>query len=193
MRAMKKGLEKFYDLVDAFESLPTIGKKSAIRLAYHIVMNDTYTGIKLAHCIGNAIGTIKKCQVCNSMSEHEICEICLDEDRDASVLAIVQSAKDIFTIEESKQFSGKYFVLEELDEFHIEKLSAYVKNNGTKEIIFAISPSLANDAFILFIEERLKNYNVKFTKIAQGVPTGVSLENVDILSLAKAINGRTIL
>ncbi len=188
---MKRGLEKFYDLVEAFESLPTIGKKSAIRLAYHVVMNDTYTGIKLAHCIENAIGTIKKCQICNSMSEHEICEICLDDDRDSSVLSIVQSAKDIFTIEESKQFSGKYFVLEELDEYHIDKLVSYVKNNKTKEIIFAISPSLANDAFILFIEDRLKGLNIRFTKIAQGVPTGVSLENVDILSLAKAINGRT--
>lgn len=188
---MKKGLEKFYDLVDAFESLPSVGKKSAIRLAYHIVMNDTYTGIKLAHCIENAIGTIKKCQMCNCMSEHEICEICLDDERDTNLLAIVQSAKDIFTIEESKQYSGKYFVLEELDEFHMDKLISYVKENQIKEVIFAISPSIANDAFILFIEDRLKEFDIRFSKIAQGVPTGVSLENVDILSLAKAIHGRT--
>jgi len=184
---MKKGLEKFYELVEAFESLPTIGKKSALRLAYHIVMSDTFSGIKIAHSIENAIGSIKKCTRCGSMSEHEVCEICLDDDRQSSLVCIVQSAKDIFSIEESKQFNGKYFVFEELEVDNINRLIGFILANKVSEILFAITPSLANDAFILFIEDKLKNFNIKFSKIAQGVPTGVSLENVDILSLAKAI------
>lgn len=187
---MKKGLEKFYDLVDAFESLPTIGKKSALRLAYHIVMNDSYTGIKIAHSIENALKNIKKCTKCGSMSEHEICEVCLDDSKDKTKACLVQSAKDIFLIEESKQFDGLYFVIEELDPDSMDRLLSFVKENDVKDILFALTPSLSNDAFMLYIEDRLKDFHINFTKIAQGVPTGVSLENVDILSLAKAIQSK---
>ncbi len=187
---MKKGLDKFYDLVDAFENLPTIGKKSALRLAYHIVMNDNFSGIKIAHCIENAITSIKKCKYCGCMSEHEVCEICLDDFRDKNRLCIVQSAKDVFIIEESKQFDGLYFVMNELDEYLIQKLIEFIKYNKIQEILFAITPSISNDAFILFIEDKLKNFNINFAKIAQGVPTGVKLEDVDILSLAKAIQSK---
>lgn len=187
---MNRGLEKFYELVEAFESLPTVGKKSALRLAYHIVMNDNYCGIKLAHSIENALKNITKCKRCGSMSEHEICEFCLDESRVGEKLCIVQSAKDIFIIEDSKTFDGRYFVIDELEQDKIHLLENFIINNGVKSILFAITPSIANDAFILFIESKLKNYDLQFTKIAQGVPTGVSLENVDILSLSKAIQSR---
>jgi recombination protein RecR len=182
-----KGLEKFYALVESFENLPAIGKKSAQRLAYHIVYDNNYAGIKLAHSIEEAIGSIKKCEKCACMSEHEICDICLDEDRDKTKLCLVQSAKDIFNIEESAQYNGKYFVFEQLNEENIIKLKKFTTQNNTKSLLFAITPSLANDAFILFIEDALKEYEITFTKIAQGVPTGVSLENVDVLSLSKAI------
>ena len=187
---MNRELEKFYELVEAFESLPTIGKKSALRLAYHIVMNDNYCGIKLSHSIENALKTIKKCKRCQSMSENEICEYCLDESRDSSKLCIVQSAKDIFIIEDSKEFDGRYFVIDELEIDLIIKLQEYIKNSGVKNILFAITPSIANDAFILYIEDKLKDFDISFTKIAQGVPTGVSLENVDLLSLSKAIQSK---
>ena len=183
----KKGLDKFYNLVESFENLPSIGKKSALRLAYHIVYENPYSGLKLAHSIENAISSIKKCTLCNSMSEHEICDICLDSDRSKERLCIVQSAKDIFNIEDSKQYNGLYFVLEHLDESSLTQLKKVIKTNTTTDILFAITPSLANDAFILYIEDQLKKFPIKFTKIAQGVPTGVSLENVDLISLSKAI------
>ncbi|AXH14980.1 recombination mediator RecR [Malaciobacter mytili] len=190
---MKKGLEKFYELVEAFESLPTVGKKSALRLAYHIVMNDNYCGIKLAHSIENAIKNINKCVKCGSMSEHEICEFCLDDSRDKKTLCIVQSAKDIFVIEESKQFEGIYFVIEELEEDSLDRLIDTVRENRVTDVLFAITPSLSNDAFILFIEDKLKQFEINFTKIAQGVPTGVSLENVDLISLSKAIQSKVVI
>jgi len=184
----KKGLDKFYALVESFENLPSIGKKSALRLAYHIVYDNTYSGMKLAHSIENAIASIKKCTLCNCMSEHEICDICLDEHRDSTNLCIVQSAKDIFSIEQSKQFDGKYFVLESLDELSCKMLVTLIIKNNIDKVLFAMTPSLSNDALILYIENLLENHNINFTKIAQGVPTGVSLENVDLLSLSKAIN-----
>ena len=187
---MNKGLEKFYDLVESFEMLPTIGKKSALRLAYYIVTENSYTGMKLSHSIETAIRGVRQCVKCHAMSENEMCEICLDDDRDNTTLCIVQSAKDIFVIEDSKQFIGKYFVIESLEDDIIKNLLKLVEKDEVRNILFAVTPSLANDAFILYIEDRLKNFDIIFTKIAQGVPTGVSLENVDVLSLSKAINGQ---
>ncbi|MBD3840423.1 MAG: recombination protein RecR [Campylobacterales bacterium] len=187
---MNRGLEKFYDLVESFEMLPAIGKKSAIRLAYYVVTENTYAGMKLAHAIETAIQSIRKCTVCHSISENELCEICLDDDRDDHFLCIVQNVKDIFVIEQSKQFSGKYFVIEALEDYVMKDLIALVESKKIKNILFAVTPSIANDAFILYVEDRLKKFDINFTKIAQGVPTGVSLENVDILSLGKAIQGQ---
>lgn len=88
---------------------------------------------------------------------YEICEYCLDESRDSSKLCIVQSAKDIFIIEDSKEFDGRYFVIDELEIDLIIKLQEYIKNSGVKNILFAITPSIANDAFILYIEDKLKD------------------------------------
>lgn len=185
-----RGLEKFNNLVEAFESLPTVGKKSALRFAYHLVLNDTFTAMKIANSIESAIKSIRKCDQCGALSEHEICDICLDEQRDIQKLCIVESAKDIFILEEHKLFDGKYFVLCNLEDETMVKLETFVKE-GVKEIIFALTPSLASDALIIFVEDKLKNFPVIFTKIAQGVPTGVHLENVDMLSLSKALESRT--
>ena len=185
-----RGLEKFNTLVEAFEKLPTVGKKSALRFAYHLVLHDTFGAMKLSSAIENAIKSIRACEKCGGLSEHEICDICLDEGRDHHKLCIVESAKDIFVLEEHKLFDGKYCVLSGLDESSMVKLETLVQE-GAHELIFALTPSLANDAIIFFIEDKLKKYDLVFTKIAQGVPTGVHLENVDMLSLSKALEART--
>lgn len=185
-----RGLEKFNKLVEAFETLPTVGKKSALRFAYHAVLNDTFGAMKLSSAIENAIKSIRQCQKCGSLSEHEICDICLDERRDVQKLCMVESAKDIFVLEEHKLFDGRYFVFSSLDEEVIARLENMVKE-GVKEMIFAFTPSMASDGLILFIEDKLKAHHLIFTKIAQGVPTGVHLENVDMLSLSKALESRT--
>lgn len=186
---MNHSLDKFNRLVDALQDLPTIGKKSATRLAYFMVMNDSFTGMKISHAIEDALGSIKKCTSCGGMSEDELCYICCDERRDDTVLCIVENAKDILLLEENGLFDGKYFVLETLDEIIMDDLVDVVQN-GVKEVIFAITPSIANDAVILYIEDKLKEFNLNFTKIAQGVPTGVSLENIDLLSLTRALEDR---
>jgi recombination protein RecR len=186
---MNRNLEKFNRLVDALQELPTIGKKSATRLAYYMIMNDTYSGMKIAHAIEDAIGSLRKCRICGGMSEDELCSICADEGRDATLLCIVENAKDILLLEENGLFDGKYYVLDSLDENRIADLEVVVKN-GVEEILFALTPSIANDAVILFIEDKLSAYKVHFSKIAQGVPTGVSLENIDLLSLTRALEDR---
>ncbi len=185
----KRGLEKFNNLVEAFLQLPSVGKKSAQRFAYYLVLENSFNALKLSHAIEDAIANIKKCIICNGISEDEICEICLDEQRDQNKLCLVESAKDIMIIEESGDYDGRYFVLESLDEENIQKLHMLVKE-GVKEVIFAFTPSLANDGVILFIEDKLSIYEIGFSKIAQGIPTGVNLENVDMLSLSKALMQR---
>ncbi|MDQ1263631.1 MAG: recombination protein RecR [Campylobacterota bacterium] len=182
-------LEKFNKLVEALEALPTIGKKSASRLAYHMVMKDSFAGIKIAHAIEEALSSLRECSSCGGMSEDELCFVCCDERRDGSLLCIVESAKDILLLEENNLFDGKYFVLESLEDFNLVKLEKVVKT-GVKEIVFALTPSIANDALMLYIEDKLSNFSINYTKIAQGVPTGVSLENIDLLSLARALSGR---
>lgn len=186
---MAAQLEKFNKLVDALQELPTIGKKSATRLAYHILIKDTFVGIKISNAIEEALGCLKKCKSCGGMSEDELCFICCDDSRDESLLCIVENAKDILLLEENGLFDGKYFVLESLDELDILSLEKAAQK-GVTEILFAITPSIANDAIMLYIEDKLSNFNINYSKIAQGIPTGVSLENVDLLSLTRALEDR---
>jgi len=186
---MNSSLEKFNRLVDSLQELPTIGKKSATRLAYHMIMNDTFVGMRISHAIEDALGSLKQCSCCGGMSEDEICYICIDESRDSTLLCIVEDAKDILLLEENGLFDGKYFVLNSLEELAISSLENIVKS-GVCEVLFALTPSISNDAVILYIEDKLNSYNINFSKIAQGVPTGVSLENIDLLSLTRALEDR---
>lgn len=182
-------LDKFNKLVDALQELPTIGKKSATRLAYHMLMKDSYVGMKISHAIEEALGCLKKCRSCGGMSEDELCSICCDESRDETLLCIVENAKDILILEENGLFEGKYFVLESLEELDMSNL-IQVAEGGVTEVVFALTPSIANDAVMLYIEDKLSSFSINYSKIAQGVPTGVSLENIDLLSLTRALEDR---
>ena len=186
---MRGSLDKFNSLVDALQELPTVGKKSATRLAYHMIMNDSFVGMKISHAIEDALGSLKKRRSCGGMSEDELCFICCDERRDDTTLCIVENAKDILLLEENGLFDGRYFVLDSLEELNISHLEDIV-DAGVKEVVFALTPSISNDAVILYIEDKLNSYSLNFSKIAQGVPTGVSLENIDILSLTRALEDR---
>lgn len=186
---MRGSLEKFNKLVDVLQELPTIGKKSATRLAYHMLIKDSFVGMKISHAIEEALGSLKQCTSCGGMSEDELCFICCDESRDETLLCIVENAKDILILEENALFDGRYFVLESLEEHSFSNLERLV-DSGVKEILFALTPSIANDAVMLYIEDKLSNFNINYSKIAQGVPTGVSLENIDILSLTRALTDR---
>ncbi len=181
-------VDAFENLVETLNALPTIGRKSATRLAYHLVREDSFGAMKLAHAIEHAVSTLRSCSRCHALSEDELCPICSDEGRDRSQLCIVQGARDIFAIEESGYYQGLYYVvdsLEDLDESHLRQVV-----EGVEEVIFAFPPGIASDTMILFIESRLEDCHLRFSKIAQGVPTGVELENIDLLSLSRALEDR---
>ena len=186
----KNGSEKFNELVQSLASLPSIGRKTALRLAYHLSSHHIFA-LKLAQDIENATRFIKPCMQCGNLCEDELCEICIDENRDKNLLCVVQSPKDVLILEVSGSFEGLYFVLESLEESQILRLRAMIEKNLCKELIFALTQELGAEAIIFFIEERLKDMNLHFSQIAQGIPSGVSLENVDFMSLHKAISFRT--
>ena len=185
---MKNNLEPFKNLVEAFGSLPGVGEKSALKLAYHIVTEGSYDGIKLSHAIERALESIRLCSKCNNLSEDELCAVCSDNMRDNRKICLVETAKDIITIEKLGQYDGVYYVLNDSDSFDLSHLKESL--SGVKELIFAFAPSIASDTMMLYLESQLEDLNLNFTKIAQGVPTGISLENVDTLSLARAIEDR---
>ncbi|CBG40489.1 recombination mediator RecR [Helicobacter mustelae] len=191
MKSYKNNLRHFNALLESLEQIPAIGKKSALKIAYAISVENKFLGLKIAHCIENAISHARNCSLCNALSENELCDICSDENRDSSQLCMVLHSKDIFTIEETGDYKGLYFVIQDPKALDFSRLQKQILDHQTREIIFAFSPTLANDAIMLYIEDKLQHLDLSFSKIAQGVPTGIGLDNVDQLSLSKAILWRT--
>jgi len=185
---MKNSLKKFYNLVQRLEALPSVGKKSALRIAYHLSFVDKFDGVNLAHAIEESVNFVQKCSKCNAISENEICNICLDEYRNKEILCIVESPKDIFIIEESHIYTGKYFVLEDINESSLNKLLDM--SYDVKEITFAFPPSLNNESLMIYVQDKLEFLGIEFYKIAHGVPTGVKLENIDLPSISQAIKNK---
>ena len=180
-------LKSLEELIENVQTLPTIGKKSATRMAMYLVKNK-FEALKIANSIENAVTAIEECKECGNLSENELCEICMSERENK--ICIVAHSKDIILLEENEIFNGYYFVMPELDNSKIEKLIELIKKKKIEEIIFAYTHSIENEAKIIYLEDRLKQFNITFSKIAQGIPMGVGFENVDITSLYKAFSGR---
>ncbi len=181
-------IEKFESLVESFNAVGGIGKKSALKYAYEVTLANPTLGLSLAYALGEAVKNLRHCQLCGGIAESQFCPICADTQRHIGTACIVEDAKDIFTIENSASFNGVYFVFNDFS--RLEALSEFVEYFEIKELLFAFTPSLRAESVMLFVQESLKHKQVAFSKIAQGVPMGVSLENVDLLSLTKAINER---
>ncbi|MBR6952866.1 MAG: recombination protein RecR, partial [Campylobacter sp.] len=176
---MKKNLaQKFDELVASFEKLPGVGKKSALKYAYFVGVENSFMGLNLAHCIEEAVKNLRRCEICGGICESEICEVCADFGRNRDKICIVETPKDIFIFENNNIFDGLYFVLDDVNEQILARLEKMIDENGSDELIFALTPSVNSDGIMLYIEDKLKHKSIKFSKIAQGIPTNVSLENV---------------
>ncbi len=187
---MKTYPENFAKLIESLEKIPSIGRKSAMRLAYFLAFEDRFTALQVAHNIESCVQELRVCEECGGISNEYICEICADETRNNGELCIVANAREIFLIEESGEFLGKYFVLGSLEDLDLRQFEARIIRDGIREIIFALSPSLGSESIMLYLEDKLEHLKIRFTKIAQGIPTGVSLENVDQLSIVRALQSR---
>lgn len=184
-------MKSFNLLVEQLEQIPSIGRKSALKIAYTLAIENKILALNIAHCIENAIQQVQVCEICGGMAEDKICDICEDSARlYRSNLCIVQNAKDILTIEELGVFDGSYFVIQSVKEVDFADFRAKIRTYQKHEIIFAFSPSLSSEAMMLYIEDKLQGENLTFSKIAQGIPTGVGLDNIDKLSLQRALESR---
>ncbi len=183
--------KSFELLVEQLEQIPSIGKKSASKIAYTLAVENKILALNIAHCIENAISQVQNCAICGGIAEDRICEICEDSTRLYNpALCVIASPKDILTIEGAGIFGGSYFVAQSVKEIDFDALRTLIREHGKREIIFAFSPSIMSETMILFIEDKLGGENLAFSKIAQGVPTGVGLDNIDRLSLQRAMESR---
>lgn len=193
-------------LIQALCRLPGIGRKSAQRISYHLLQRDRGGGNALALALTEAMEHIGACQRCRNFSETPVCELCLSDRRDGSLLCIVESPADVFAMEEAG-YKGKYFVLmghlSPLDgigpqELGLDKLAAYLAgtpgteagNGEVKEVILATNSTMEGEATAHYINDIVRNYQIRVTRIAHGVPLGGELEYIDSNTLSHALAGR---
>ncbi|MFT4021664.1 MAG: recombination mediator RecR [Acinetobacter sp.] len=191
--------QRFEQLVQALRILPSVGPKSAQRMALHLVMKNREGAILLSHALNDAANYIHACIICNSLTENEICDICSSNDRDEQVLCIVESPADVMAIEQSGSFKGKYHVLGGHlspldgigpDEIGIPALIERLSNGVVQEIIIATNATIEGQATAHYLVESCKHLAIKITRIAQGVPQGGELEYVDSHTLSQAVHNR---
>ena len=190
-------------LIEALKVLPGVGPKSAQRMAYHLLQHDRDGARKLGDALRGAADGIRHCQRCNTFTEQDLCETCRDEDRDASLLCVVETPADQIMIEQTLTFRGQYFVLmgrlSPLDgvgprEIHLDRLLARATEpelgGPVSEVIVATNFTTEGEATAHYIGEMLKSRGLKVSRLARGVPVGGELEYVDAGTIARAVMDR---
>ena len=187
------------NLIESFKYFPGIGEKTAERLAFSVLQMEKEQAKDLSKNIVNVSEKIKKCKVCNNLTEDEKCSICEDESRNHDLLCVVEDPKTVFSIEKLGSFKGYYHVLNGLissfnnidsSELEIHKLIERVQNNNFKEVIIAVKQCIEGEMTALYIKNILSDMNVKVTRIASGIPMGADMEYIDLLTLEKAFDNR---
>jgi recombination protein RecR len=186
-------------LIDALRCLPGVGPKSAQRMAFHLLDHDREGGRRLGQALLEAMERINRCARCRTLSERELCALCANPSRDASLLCVVENPSEIVAIEQATGFRGLYFVLggrlSPLDgigpaQLGLDILEARLREGGLAEVILAVSATVEGIATSNYIAEQAARHRVRVTRIAHGVPLGGELEHVDGGTLAHAFAGR---
>ena len=189
------------DLIEAFTCLPGVGKKTAQRMTYHLLQRAKDDALNLSDVLKEVVTNTINCKVCRNLSQNEVCELCSDPGRSNEMLCVVESPADVFNMENSTNYNGRYFVLlgklSPLDgigpkEVGIETLDKIVSSGSIKEIILAVNYTVESDVTAHVISELAIKNSVKITRLAQGVPVGGELEYLDQRTLSKAFDKRTI-
>lgn len=187
------------EAVNAFSSLPGIGKKTALRLVLHLVNQPTETAEQFAEALVKMRKHINFCKVCHNLSDDPICSICADPRRDRSLVCVVESIRDVMAIEDTSQYRGLYHVLGGVispiegigpGDLTIDSLLGRAQEADIREVIMAISPTIEGDTTIFYISKRLKEIGIKISTIARGVSFGGELEYADELTLGRSIVAR---
>ncbi len=191
--------ESLQQLIDCFKMLPGIGEKNAERLAFATLKFDEEQSKFFSESIIDVKNKIKKCEICNNLTEDDICDICKDNTRNSEVLCVVENTKNLILFEKANIFNGKYHVLEGLispleginpEDIKINQLINRIKKEKIKEVILALTPSIEGETTSAYILKLLEGTDVSVTKIASGIPVGADMEYLDPLTIARAMEGR---
>ena len=186
-------------LIESFEKLPSIGRKTAERLAFYILETDISEVRDFADTMLKAKKNLKECSICHNISDTDPCNICNDNFRDKKTICVVEDIKDIIAMEKTHEYKGVYHVLHGAispmnnvtpDDIKIKELLKRVEKDGIEEIIIATNPKVEGEATAMYISRLLRPFNIKVSRIASGVPIGGDLEYIDEITLSKALKGR---
>lgn len=196
MNFPSKVLEK---AVEEISGLPGIGKKSALRLALHLLRQPQSQGLALGNALQKLVTDIKYCQECHNFSDEDICEICSNTKRNDEILCIVEDVRDVMAIENTSKFNGKYLVLggkispmEGIgpNQLNISSIERKLNGGNVKELIFALSATMEGDTTAYYLYKKFKEFPVSFSSIARGIAVGDELEYADEISLGRSIINR---
>lgn len=199
-------MQKYYSkilesAIKDFNQLPGIGEKTAMRLVLHLLKQNKINIKNFGNNIIKLAENIKYCEICNNISDNEICEICIDEKRNKQQICVVETIKDLIAIENTLQYKGLYFVIGgkispsqgiSPSDINIEKLIKKIQQNEIDEVILAISTTMEGETTKLYIYKKLSAYNIKITTLAKGIAIGDELEYIDEITLANSIANRVI-
>lgn len=186
--------------VTELSRLPGIGRKTALRLALHLLRQDEAVGVALGEAIINMRRGIRYCRVCHNISETDVCPICANESRDHSLICVVESIRDVMVIENTRQFNGVYHVLSGVispvdgigpDSLQIDSLVERVRAGGIREVILALSATMEGETTNFYIFRRLTGADVAITQLARGVSVGNEIEYTDEVTLGRSLINRT--
>lgn len=189
------------EAVNEVSKLPGIGKKTALRLVLHLIKENEGRTIALTESLSKLRSNIVFCKHCHNISDHEECYICRSHRRDRSIVCVVEETVDVLAIENTSQYSGLYHVLGGVispmngigpSELKIETLLQRVALKEIKEVILALSPTMEGDTTAFYVSKRLKEFPLKLSIIARGIPIGGDLEYADEITLGRSILGRTL-
>lgn len=186
-------------LIEQFQSLQGIGRKTAVRLAFSVLDFDEEHAREFADAVINAKKQIKKCSRCFNISENELCPVCEDDTRDRTTVCVVEDAKAVMAMERVKEYRGVYHVLHGTispidgrgpEQLYINELIERINSEDIKEIIIATNPTIDGETTAMYLARLIKPYNIKISRLAYGVPVGGDLEYADEMTLFRAIDGR---
>jgi len=189
------------DAINELVKLPGIGRKSALRLALHLLKQPVDAVDQFGHTITKMRHQIKQCNICHNISDTDTCEICSNPKRDGSIICVVEDIRDVMAIENTSQFIGLYHVLGGIispmegigpDDLQIKSLVSRVKESQVIEVIMALSTTIEGDTTNFYIYKQLQNLDIKITTIARGVSIGDELEYADEITLGRSILNRTV-
>ncbi len=185
--------------VDAFATLPGIGRKTALRLVLHLLKQDKSATERFAGALSAMREGIRECRVCHNLSDEETCQICADARRDRSLICVVETVRDLMAIEDTGQYRGLYHVLGGVispiegigpADLNIDSLTARLEEAELREVIMAISPTIEGETTVYYLSKKLQTTGVQVSAIARGVAFGGDLEYADELTLGRSIVAR---